>query len=119
MAEPITILFVEDDSHARASTAEILARHGFAMLVASGGEEALRLLENRKIDLLFTDIVMPGMDGVELARRARQRQPEVKILFITGYYSRGAEAARVGKLVYKPIRETQLEQAIRSLIAEP
>lgn len=117
MADPIAVLFVEDDSHARASTAEILARHGFAMLVASDAEEALRLLENRKIDLLFTDIVMPGMDGVELARRAKQLQPDVKILFMTGYYSRAAEAARLGRLIFKPVREAQLEQAIRSLIA--
>ena len=116
MVEEYTVLFVEDDTGVRTSTQEALASKGFRMLVARDGEEALRLLHDNPVDVLFTDIVMPGLDGIALARRAKQMQPEIKIMFMTAYYSRAAEATALGALLFKPVREPQLSQAILRLL---
>jgi DNA-binding NtrC family response regulator len=118
---PYTILFVEDDDGVRASTEAILRNAGFRLLVASHAYEALRLLSGHKVDVLFTDIVMPDMDGVELAKRAKLLRPDLKIMFMTGYYSRAADAVRlkVGKLLYKPLREAQMVKELTSLVLRP
>ena len=118
---PYTILFVEDDDGVRASTEAILRNAGFRLLVASDAYEALRLLSGDKVDVLFTDIVMPDMDGVELAKRAKLLRPDLKIMFMTGYYSRAADAVmlKVGKLMYKPLREAQMVKELTSLVLRP
>jgi CheY-like chemotaxis protein len=88
MEEPVTVLFVEDDDGVRESVAELLAARGFRMLVAQDAGEALRLLAENRVDALFTDIAMPGIDGVDLARQARRLHPEIEVLFMTGYSAR-------------------------------
>jgi signal transduction histidine kinase len=82
-----SILVVEDDDDVRAYTVEILRELGYRVLEAHDGPSALRLIErqDRLIDLMFTDIVMPGMSGRELADRARAMQPELKIIYTSGY----------------------------------
>jgi PAS domain S-box-containing protein len=82
-----TILVVEDDEQLREHTAEMLAELGYRVLHATDGVEALRLMEreDRRIDLLFTDVVMPNMSGRQLADRALARQPGLKILYTSGY----------------------------------
>jgi PAS domain S-box-containing protein len=81
-----TILVVEDDEALRGYTTEILVELGYAVLEARNGPEALKLLEQHRADLLFTDVVMPGgMNGRELAEEAMRRQPGLKVLFTTGY----------------------------------
>ena len=87
MSGPYTILFVEDDTGVRASTAELLAMRGFRLLVAENGYEAMRLLAQNDVDVLFTDIVMPELDGIALAKEAKRLKPDLKIMFMTGYYS--------------------------------
>ena len=69
--EKAPILVVDDDNAVRDVVVQMLSANGFGVLTASDGSEALRILGQRSVDLLFTDIVMPGMDGVELARWAR------------------------------------------------
>jgi two-component system, cell cycle sensor histidine kinase and response regulator CckA len=96
MSEQFTILFVEDDTGVRASTEQLLASKGFRLLVASDGQEALRLLADHRVDVLFTDIVMPDLDGIALAKQAKRLQPDLKIMFMTAYYSRAAEATELG-----------------------
>jgi len=78
---------VEDDDDVRAYTVEILRELGYRVLEAHDGPSALRLIErqDRQIDLMFTDVVMPGMSGRELADRARAVQPELKIIYTSGY----------------------------------
>jgi PAS domain S-box-containing protein len=90
VARPIgteTILVVEDDHELQSYTVEILTELGYHVLAAATGAEALQILDReRRIDLLFTDIVMPGgMNGRELADEARRRQAGLKVLFTTGY----------------------------------
>jgi CheY-like chemotaxis protein len=117
MAAPHTILFVEDDAGVRESTTAILSAHGFRMLVAPSAEEALGYIAQEQIDVLFTDIVMPGVNGIELAKRARQLRPDLKIVFMTAYYSRAAEAAALGSLMFKPVREAEMVAGLTALLA--
>jgi CheY-like chemotaxis protein len=82
-----TILVVEDDEHLRYYATEALGDLGYRVLVAPNGAAALDVLaQDRKVDLLFTDVVMPGgMNGRQLADEARRRLPGLKVLFTTGY----------------------------------
>lgn len=116
MAEALTILFVEDDAAVRESTAQLLASKGFHMLVAPDGAAALRVLADNHVDVLFTDIVMHGLDGVALVKQAKQMKPDLKVMFMTGYYSRAAEAEKLGKLLFKPVRGDRLEAELRELV---
>ena len=88
-AEPTleTILVVEDEGGIRALVRKILRRQGYQVLEASGGEEALQVLEasGAKVDLLLTDVMMPGMNGVELSQRALSQFGHLKVLFVSGY----------------------------------
>ena len=116
---PYTILFVDDDDNVRASTEAILRDAGFRMLVAKDGAEALQLLEENEVHVLFSDLVMPGISGTELARRVRQQYPDVKIMLMTGYYSRAAEAVKLGKLMFKPLRGSLMIEELTSLVLRP
>jgi signal transduction histidine kinase len=81
-----TILVVEDDESLRHYAVEILSELGYRVLDAPNGATALKILETESVDLLFTDIVMPGgMDGRELAQAASRRWPKLKVLYTTGY----------------------------------
>jgi CheY-like chemotaxis protein len=83
-----TILLVEDDEPLRKLVSRILNRTGYTVVSASNGEEALRLIdspEHTGIDLLVSDVVMPGIGGKALAEKLEARLPDLKVLFISGY----------------------------------
>ena len=81
-----TILLVEDEPAVRAVAARSLEHGGFRVLQASGGAAALELMDGQEQpDLVLTDMMMPGIGGAELARRLRERWPELPILFMSGY----------------------------------
>ena len=81
-----TVLIVEDESMVRTVAERALVRHGYTVLVAENGEEALEILEREgKVDLLISDVVMPTMDGPTTVRAARKLHPDLPILFISGY----------------------------------
>jgi len=118
------LLVVDDDNAVRDVVVGMLSANGFGVLTASDGSEALRILGQRSVDLLFTDIVMPGMDGVELARHARQVRPGLKVLFGTGYAQTGyaqkaieRDAIHQARVVYKPFRQAELVKEIEALLA--
>jgi len=117
MSLALTILFAEDDMPVRASIAQALSLRGFRVLVAENGYEALRLLTQESVDVLFTDIIMPGLDGVELAQRAKRLRPELKVLFATGYASKASKAPHLGKVLYKPLRAHEIDAELRALAA--
>jgi CheY-like chemotaxis protein len=77
---------VEDDVHLRQVSAEALRELGYTVHAAGSGEEALRQFDAvGRIDILFTDVVMPGMTGRQLAEALREKAPTLKVLFTTGY----------------------------------
>ena len=112
----LTILFVDDDQPVLNVIAEALSAKGFRVLAMNNGDEALRLLTQEPVDVLLADIVMPDMNGIELAKRAKLIRPILKVLLQTGYFSRAEEAKSVGKLVFKPLRVDQIESEIRTLL---
>jgi two-component system, cell cycle response regulator CpdR len=112
-----TVLFAEDDPSIRQNLAQFLSISGYRVLTAEDGFEALRLLTQQEIDLLLTDIVMPGLDGVELARKAKALRPKVPIMFLTGYSVKTGEAIHLGRLLHKPLRAEAIEAELRSILA--
>jgi two-component system, cell cycle sensor histidine kinase and response regulator CckA len=82
-----TLLLVEDEPAVRIMTSRALQEFGYGVVEASGGHQALGILERRdtRIDLLITDVILAGMDGPELARRAAELTPDLPVLFISGY----------------------------------
>ena len=82
-----TVLFVDDDSAIRQLGARVLRASGYKVIEARGGEDALHMLQEYggTIDVLVTDVVMPGMSGRELAKQVASRQPGLKTIFISGY----------------------------------
>ena len=82
------------------------------MLAASSTVAAMRILAQEHVDVLLTDVVMPDKDGIELAREARQLRPNLHIIFLTGYVSRAAVAGALGKLMFKPLRAREIENAL-------
>ncbi len=117
-----TILVVEDDDGVRAYSVEILRELGYEALEAADGRAALALIESgdQPIDLLFTDVVMPGMSGKELSEKARALRPELKILYTSGYTRDGF--LRDGKLdpgislLAKPFTHQELASRLRELL---
>ena len=80
-----TVLLVEDEDAIRHVATRVLTMRGYTVIAAASGEEALTMAEGRHIDLLLTDMVMPGMSGPHLAQRLRSLQPGLRVLFASGY----------------------------------
>jgi signal transduction histidine kinase/ActR/RegA family two-component response regulator len=115
------ILVVEDEPGVRAATTETLRELGYSVVEADDGAIALSVLERRsEIALLFTDMVMPGMTGRELADKALLRRPDLKVLYTTGYTRNGiVHGGRLDagvELLPKPFSIDQLARKIRSVL---
>jgi CheY-like chemotaxis protein len=117
MALAYTVLFVDDDPQVRESMVQLLSLKGFRVLSAESAFEGLRVLTQEHVDVLFSDLVMPGMSGIELAKKARQLRPTLKIMFATGYAARADEAIHFGKLFLKPLRGHQVEDELCELMS--
>ena len=101
----IRILLAEDDDAMRQYLARALERVGYEVQSVDNGAAALPLLERERFDLLLTDIVMPEMDGIELAQRAAEICPDVRVMFITGFAAVALKAGRrtpEAKVLSKP-----------------
>ena len=117
-----TILIAEDQDSVRQLLATMLNRLGYTVLEASGGPEALQKANTHKdpVDLLITDIIMPGMNGVELANQLRSTQLDLAVLYVSGHG--GDELARRGvvessrELLTKPFDSQQLGERVRQLL---
>jgi CheY-like chemotaxis protein len=112
------IMVVEDDDGVRVLLEELLLGRGYKVITAQNGDEALgRIQRDTQLSLMITDIRMPGIDGWELARRATQMLPDIKVLYITGYPGEECPAdAPRGPLVRKPWRIGELYRSIEQLI---
>ena len=116
------ILVVEDDPDVRAIPVTMLRNQGYEVAEAADGREAIgRLKSGPPFDLLFTDIVLPGgMNGVEIAAQAKRLQPEIKVIFTTGYaehaLAHGGDLNPGAALVSKPYRRADLLEAVRAAL---
>ena len=97
-----------------------LAREGYTLLPFASAEEALDALEGAvDFDLLLTDVVLPGLGGPQLAERVRERCPDVKVLFVTGYARHMTGASLEGaELLEKPYTMEQVLERVRRLLGE-
>jgi two-component system cell cycle sensor histidine kinase/response regulator CckA len=112
-----TVLLVEDEPMVRTVAERALTRHGYSVITADSGEEALEVIaRGEPIDLLISDVVMPGMDGPTMVREARKSRPELKILFMSGYAEeqlrKSIDIENVNFLP-KPFSVTELAEAAR------
>ena len=110
----IRILLAEDEEAMRTYLARALENAGYEVVAVDRGTAALPWLETEAFDLLLTDIVMPEMDGIELAQRCANISPETKVMFITGFAAVSLKASREApqaKVLSKPfhLRDLVLE----------
>jgi two-component system cell cycle sensor histidine kinase/response regulator CckA len=112
-----TVLLVEDEPMVRAVAERALTRHGYRVITADNGEAALEQLgKGEHIDLLISDVVMPGMDGPTVVREARKSRPDLKILFMSGYAEeqlRNSIDIENVNFLPKPFSVTELAEAAR------
>jgi two-component system cell cycle sensor histidine kinase/response regulator CckA len=117
-----TILLVEDEQMVRMVAERALARHGYTVVTANNGEEGLEMLGSRSdFDLLISDVVMPLMDGPTMVRHARERHPNLPILFMSGYAEeqlrKSIDIDNVN-FIPKPFSVQQLAEAARAALTE-
>ncbi|MFD6318420.1 hybrid sensor histidine kinase/response regulator [Methylorubrum thiocyanatum] len=120
-----TVLVVDDRPDVAATAGTILEDFGYTVLVVDNPVAALEILDGEgRIDLLFTDLIMPGgMNGVMLARAARERQPRIKVLLTTGYAEASMERTDAGgtefEIINKPYKRMELARRVRRVIDGP
>lgn len=123
---PPTVLVAEDEPAIRRLLVTVLEQRGFEVVAATSGDEALVLADRHEggVDLLVTDIVMPGLSGTELAARLRSAHPNLDVLFISGY-TQHPEAVAVGsrdrttgqtRFLGKPFAPNRLIDSLREIV---
>ncbi|MGA7674860.1 MAG: response regulator [Rhizomicrobium sp.] len=117
----VHILLVEDDESLRKFLAQALIRAGHEVTDFGNGEDAFESLLGFRFDLLLTDIVMPGMDGIELAKRAAEMNPSMKIMFITGFAAvalhPSSNAPKQAKVLSKPFHLREIVAEVERMMA--
>ena len=114
----IRILLAEDDNSMRIYLARALERTGYHVVAVDNGLAALPLLESEPFDLLLTDIVMPEMDGIELAQKAAEIAPDIRVMFITGFAAVALKAGRKtpdAKVLSKPFHLRDLVDEVERM----
>ena len=117
-----TILLAEDEEPLRTLTAKLLERHGYVVITATSADEALRIAaeNSRRIDLLLTDLIMPGLSGSTVAERVSELVPGVKVLFMSGYSDdivvRNGILAPGAAFLEKPFSSTDLAAKVRATL---
>ena len=116
------ILIAEDDAAVRRFVARALSHRGHDVTAVEDGLAALEALEATGFDLLLTDIVMPGLDGIELAQKATDKCPDLKVMFITGFagvaLNNQVQKTNNAKVLSKPFHLNDLvEQVDQILVA--
>ncbi|HUJ03617.1 MAG TPA: response regulator [Rhizomicrobium sp.] len=115
------ILLAEDDESLRRFLAQALVKAGHAVTDFGDGGEAYECLKDGRFDLLLTDIVMPGMDGIELAKRAAEMDGALKIMFITGFAAvalhPSSNAPKQAKVLSKPFHLREIVAEVDRMVA--
>jgi CheY-like chemotaxis protein len=113
------LLVVDDDPEVLEAVCAVLAGMGHSVERAAGGIPALDILDGKHIDLLLTDVMMPGLHGFNLARMAVLRQPDIKVLYFTGYTEytiERDEGQKFGKLLHKPLAPDELRKEVEAAL---
>jgi len=113
-------VLVVDDEHALLQfVSMVLQQSGYSVLTASNGVEGLMVYSSyhAKVDLVLTDVQMPGMNGVEMAKRLRSLNPEIRILLMSGYVPDDVEVPQGLRLLNKPFRPHTLMEAVKEMLA--
>lgn len=115
------ILLAEDDESMRGFLERALVKAGYEVRAFANGQEAFERLKEESFTLLLTDIVMPQMDGIELARRAGELDPDLKIMFITGFaavtLNSDQKPPKDARILSKPFHLKDLVQEIDKILA--
>jgi len=117
-----TILVVDDELTMLNLCENILRMGGYEVLKASGGQEAFTVLQGNTADLVLLDVIMPGMNGIEVAKRIQSMTPSTKIVLMTGYGPH--EIARVAgsnnpyRIIWKPFKAESLLRMIENVLEE-
>ena len=115
------ILLAEDDDSLRAFLTRALERAGYEVRACADGDEAMIALGEGAYDLLLTDIVMPGVDGIEVAREAAARTPGLPIMFITGFaavaLANGERTPQGSKVLSKPVHLREIVAEVEKMVA--
>lgn len=115
------ILLVEDDESLRKFLSLALGRAGHDVVDYGDGQDAWACLKDSSFDLLLTDIVMPGMDGIELAKRAAEKDAAMKIMFITGFAAvalhPSSNAPKQAKVLSKPFHLREIVAEVERMMA--
>jgi len=129
------ILIIDDEEHVRASLKQVLERAGYEVAVAATGNEGLDLLEREGADLVITDVIMPGIDGITTARKIREKYRNTRIIVISGggkaapepyepdaistrSYLASADSAGADRTLTKPFDREEILRTVRSLLDE-
>jgi two-component system cell cycle sensor histidine kinase/response regulator CckA len=117
-----TILVTEDEKMVRELVGAVLKAEGYDVLAAADGREAVQIFQDRAgaVDLLLTDMVMPGMSGPELAASLLERHPTLKVLYMSGYteyavLNQGV-LERIQSFIWKPFSNTALVKRVREVL---
>jgi two-component system, cell cycle response regulator CpdR len=123
MGEPmIRILLAEDEDAMRTYLGRALENAGYSVVAVDRGTAALPYLEAEHFDLLLTDIVMPEMDGIELAQRCAELCPDTKVIFITGFAAVSLKASREAphaRVLSKPFHLRDLVMEVQRVLGQP
>lgn len=113
-----TLLLVDDEADVRDALGQLLRQLGYRVYLAASALEALALIEQvgDQLDLLISDVVMPGMDGLQLATRARQLHPDLPILLISGYADGAVTGVRDSSFLRKPFSLDELAAEVRNTL---
>jgi len=116
MAQPRTLLVVDDDTSNLASLVKIFEKQPLRVLPATSGEEALDQIRKQSVDVVLTDLMMPGLSGIDLVKHTRALRPEAEVVLMTAYgtIELAVEAIREGAydFVTKPLRRAQIERVV-------
>ncbi len=118
-----TILVVEDEDPVRFVLTEVLEGEGYIVLATGGGEEALRVFADRpEVDLVVTDVAMPGMTGPQMVEAIRASRPDMRVILLSGYADettrQGTRTDERTRYVQKPFGVDELAEVVRGMLDE-
>ena len=116
------LLIIEDEETLCESLKRVLVREGYAVDTFNSAEEAIEIFEERMYDLIITDIILPGITGIELLKRIKERFPDQIVIIMTAYASleTAVEALRTGAYDYvvKPVMHEEIKQIVKNALTQ-